>query len=207
MLKEELLTQTQQSAIKRLKSLLICFLFLVLFIACNEKQSTIDQEIMGLMIDKYAVLPPPPPSINANDTIVDAFVADSLKSLKLKIGVWTKMQNTIGESALNSIPKEYLTLYKKSKKENIIEDATPLISRKGHTTFIVDTLQVKKSMDFKGFDLLFNISKIYNNTSRNLAIFELGISQSRLSGSSAVYCLKKDNGSWKVETVIETVIW
>lgn len=82
-----------------------------------------------------------------------------------------------------------------------------MISEKGHQIILADTIELKKSKDFKNFDLLFWFSNFYLSEDRKKVLFILGVSQSRLAGSSAIYVLKKEDEKCMIEYYKEHEIW
>src|SRR5690554_5178066 len=162
------------------------------------------REIISTMVDKTAFALPPPPSLDDTTTTISTKVKDSLRQLKLKVAIYPVMESLAKEYKGNDIPKEYIDLI---NSKFVLYNTDGILSKKGHEIIIADTVELRNSMDFKNFDTLMRFSKIYFNEQGTKAIFELGVSQSRLAGSSALYCLKKENNIWKIEHTQELEIW
>lgn len=159
------------------------------------------------MVDhKAKPLPPQPSNLNIKDTKASRIsknVLDSLNSVKLKIAIFPTFHNL----------KDYEIEKKGPKGINIKnpQDFNLLIGKinsdKGHNIIIANTTELEKSVDFKDFDLLFNFSKFYFSNDNQYVFFVLGISRSKLAGSSAYYLLKKNNKKWDIEFIKEKFIW
>ncbi|MEC3906015.1 hypothetical protein VOI54_03240 [Tamlana sp. 2201CG12-4] len=180
-----------------MKNLIVLF-FIITIISCNNKtnSSSIDG-VISFMIDKKA-LPLPPAHINDSATVIDKKTIDSLLKIKLKVALYPTT-DIFSEKELKKIPEEYFDKF--SMNDNTFKKITlnGISSKKGHKVVLADATELKKSKDFKNFDLLFWFSDFYFSKDNQKVLFNLGVSRSRLAGSSSLYILKKENSQWKIE--------
>lgn len=186
----------------------ITYLLTIILCCCTPKKDEgyEKSEIISFMIDKLAFPLIPPPPENDFSMEFNKKLIDSLNKTKLKIGLYPILSSSLKDFESLGIPKEYNYLTKKDLQKGLIS-VSNIKSKKGHQIILVDTLQLRKTVDFDDIDLLFHFSNIYFNETKDRALFELGISTSRLAGSSAVYGLKKENGQWVIGYVKEIEIW
>ncbi|AKA36537.1 hypothetical protein [Flagellimonas lutaonensis] len=191
------------------------FVLLLIPIVINGCQAQIEnhlkkdeKEIVVKIIDKLSYVQPPPPP-NTNDAIygISDTMVDSIGRMKLKVAIYPIMGNEMEKSSIDKIPNEYQDLLKPEMEILHLENVKGLESKKGHTIMLADTQQLKKSMEFKNFDLLYNFSRIRFDENYTKAIFEVGVSRSRLAGNASIFCLKKVEGNWNIEHVIPTSEW
>ncbi len=186
------------------------FIFCCILLGCgpngNRKQLS-DERIMSVMVDKYAFPLPPPPPINKKESGLSKEIIDSLLSLRLKVAIYPVMENIINESELNKIPKVYQKLLDPGLTAFQIDDINGITSKKNHVIVLADTVELKKSMDFKNYDLLFRFSRILYDKDKTKAIFELGVSRSRLAGSAYILCMKREKDNWIVDYTVPTTEW
>lgn len=186
---------------------LIILLLVLLIIGCASKTGYSDiNEVISFMIDKKAFPMPPPPHINDTTTTISKKTADSLLKIKLKVALYPTL-GSFSEKEIKSIPKKYQDIFNIHNNSQEKIKLNELISEKGHQIILADTIELKKSKDFKNFDLLFWFSNFYFSEDHKKVLFILGVSQSRLAGSSAIYVLKKEDEKWMVEYYKEHEIW
>lgn len=189
-----------------MKKIIILFLVLVFFGCKHETNNKEVNEIISFMIDKKAFPLVPPPPINDTIKSVPKQVLDSLLSLKLKVALYPNL-NDLSQNEIKSIPKKYFNkIYIDGNSSQKIK-LNEVVSRKEHVIILADTIEIKKSKDFEHFDLLFWFSKFYFSEDNEYVSFSLGISRSRIAGSSALYILRKENDKWKIEYSKELEIW
>lgn len=190
-----------------MKNLIILFLVL-LITGCTSRTGSSDvNEIISFMIDKKALpLPPPPPIDDLTTTSVSQKVIDSLDKIKLKVALYPKLDGLL-EKEVKTIPEKYLGIFEIQNNTRKKINLNELSSEKGHQIILADTIELKKSKDFKNFDLLFWFSNFYFSKNKQKVLFSLGVSRSRLAGSSAIYVLNKEDGKWTVEYYKEHEIW
>jgi hypothetical protein len=184
-------------------------LFIVLsFVSCkNTNNNTTTNEIIAFIIDKKAwPLPPPPPIDDTTTTEISKKMLDSLFKIKLKVAVYPTLNN-FSEKEMKIIPEKYSTEFDlKNNSQNKIT-FNEFFSQKGHKIIVADTIEMKKYKDFQSFDLLFWFSNFYYSKDNQKILFSLGISRSRLAGSSALYVLKKEENTWVTEYFKNLAIW
>lgn len=163
-------------------------------------------EIISFMINTLAFPLIPPPSENDFSMEFNKKLIDSLNKTKLKIGLYPILSSSHKDFESLGIPKEYNYLTKKDLPKYQIS-VSNIKSKKGHHISLVDTHLLRKSIDFDDINLLFHFSNIYFNETKDRALFELGISTSRLAGSSAIYGLKRENERWTIDFIKNTEIW
>ena len=127
----------------------------------------------------------------------------------LKIWVHPEMEGLSKEYLSKLVPIEILSNFKQKDDSNkiIINNIANISSTKGHNITVADTVQLKETIDFNGADQLFNFSRIFYNEKQDALLIDIGISHSRLAGSSGVYYLKNNQGEWKIMDYYEGVIW
>ncbi|MFY0715212.1 hypothetical protein J1D01_16230 [Seonamhaeicola sp. NFXS20] len=181
-----------------MKNLIILF-FVLLITSCNHKTDCSDiNEVISFMIDKKAFPLPPPPPINDSTIIISKKIADSLLKIKLKVALYPTT-DFFSEKELIKIPEEYLDKFKILDNSPKKITLNGISSKKGHKIVIADTIELKKFKDFKDFDLLFWFSNFHFSKNNKKVLFNLGVSRSRLAGSSTLYILKKENNEWSIE--------
>lgn len=187
----------------------LIFVFCCILLGCgpNGNQKLPDERIMSAMVDKYAFPLPPPPPINREESALSKEIIDSLLSLKLKVAIYPVMEGIINESELNKIPKGYQKLLDPGLTALQIDDINEITSKKNHVIVLADTVELKKSKDFKNYDLLFRFSRIWYNKEKTMAVFELGVSRSRLAGSAYIFCMKREKDNWTVTYTVPTTEW
>ena len=187
----------------------VFILFIVLsIVSCKNTNNTTTNEIIAFMIDKKArPLPPPPPINDTTTTVISKKVMDSLFKIKLKVAVYPKLEELSKASLRHKLSDRYNKIFKDSILKPISIDLNGIYSNKGHNIILADTIEVKKSKDFKDFDQLFWFSNFYFSEDKQRVLFSLGISRSRLAGSSALYVLKKEENTWVTEYFKNLEIW
>lgn len=172
----------------------------------NDINSKEFKEVISFMIDKKAFPIPPPPPINDTTTTISKKTVDSLLKIKLKVGLYPTA-DIFSEKELKIIPEEYLDKF--NTNDNSFKEITlnGISSKKGHKIVLADTIKLKKHMDFKDYDFLFWFSNFYFSEDKQRVLFSLGISRSRLAGSSALYVLKKEENTWVIEYFKNLEIW
>ena len=189
-----------------MKNVIILF-FALSIVSCNNKTDNDNfNEIISFMIDKKAFPLIPPPALNDTTTVINKKMFDSLLQTKLKVGLYPIL-NSFSEKEIKSIPEKHLSLFNLQNNSQKKVTLNGLFSKKGHKVIIADTIEMKKSKDFKNFDLLFWFSNFYFSKDSQKVLFTLGVSRSRLAGSSTLYILKKENEKWIVEYSKEQEIW
>jgi hypothetical protein len=166
------------------------------------------EDVMAFIIDAKAFpIPPPPPPSALNDTtgawqLSKKFV-DSLKSVKLKIGVHPILEAPIfnDKISLVDIPDPYKKLISQfSTIEDIkISTVKNINAKSRHSVVLADTLILKGSRDWKEYDLVFKFSNVAFNRDYNKAALSVGLSSSALAGYGVFYLLEKTkSGEWVI---------
>lgn len=177
-------------------------------IQCNKSELTSnDRDIIASIIDKTARPLPPPPKQGTNDTIMSNKLIDSLKNVKLRVGIHPLMKVDIEKSGLKKTPVEFKSLVNGSLKSKYLYSLNGLKSNKGNIPIVADTLTLKNTCDFENFDLLFNFSRIWYDKTEKKAILEVGVSRSCMAGFSTIFCLEKKKNQWSIVKSIPTSIW
>lgn len=182
---------------------------IVLF-SCNTERTIPRNEIIGLMIDKYARKLPVPPAL---DEVAEREKKDSTcyyrdsTQIGMIIALHPILDSKVDHRGLNKIPKEYAEFVDVQRPPGHLESVREIGSTKGHNLIIADIHELSKSIAFSNFDMLFHFSNIWFNEENTKAVFELGISRSGLAGSSAIYCLEKQNTTWTTKAVVQTTEW
>ena len=191
----------------RYSILLICLIY---YSGCSQSQSidVLDKEIISEMIDRNSYPIPPPPPIGSNDTIIPQKLLDSLDKIRLKVAIYPLMIDEISESSNDELKTSvYYNIISSEKLETKkIGSLRGIVSKVGHSLILADTINIRNPTAFEELDLLLNFSRIKYNKDATKAVFELSVSRGRLNGSSAIYCLKKENGKWFIDLVVPTWI-
>lgn len=181
-----------------MRNLKILFIVLLIISCRNKTYNSNVNEIISFIVDKYAFPLIPPPPINDTNIEINKRVIDSLSKVKLVVALYPTL-NDFTDNQIKNIPDRYLNIIKMENTSDKRIKLNELFSRKGHKIILADTIQIKTSKDFQDFDLLFWFSKFYFSEDNNTVLFELGISRSRLAGSSSIYVLKKEANQWHVD--------
>lgn len=185
---------------------LVIIISVSLTLSCSDNtKSTQVNEVISFMIDKKA-FPLPPPPVGDTTIVMNEKTTDSLINVKLKVALYPKAE-ILSEKEFKRIPEEYkgvFNLEDNFKKKITLDGIT---SKKGHEVVIADTTELQKFKDFKDFDLLFWFSDFYFSEDNQKVLFILGVSRSRLWGSSSIYILKKEFEQWQIECAIPVSIW
>ncbi|WP_303318423.1 hypothetical protein Q4Q34_09995 [Flavivirga abyssicola] len=193
-----------------MRTYIVLILAFLCSLGCKKRAESVDvdiKEIIVTMVDKKSFPLPVPPSINDTTAVVSKRAIDSLLQVKLKVAIYpifSKISKSQNEKFYLSDDDELFAL---GKNDFHLQDLNGVQSKKGHQIILADTVQLKKSKDYKNFDLLFRFSNFSFSEDRQKAVFELGISRSHLAGSSAVYVLKKSEGEWIIEESVDKEIW
>jgi hypothetical protein len=177
-------------------------------IQCDSQElSPDDKKIIALMVDKFSLPLPPPPPLDSKDSVIPERIIDSLREVKMTIAIHPKMGSEINQSRMKEIPPEFKILVDTTFSIKYISSVKDIYSNKRHAIVLADTLELKKSYDFDDFDMLFSFSRIWYNTEKTKAVFELGVSRSRLWGFAMIFCLEKEKESWHLVKSIHTTMW
>ena len=190
-----------------MKKAIILIIILSIVSCKNTNNNAINNEVIAFMIDKKALPLPPPPPINDNSTtVISEKILDSLFKIKLKVAVYPTLDN-LSEKEMEVIPKKYAPEFDLHNNSQNKITLNGLSSQKEHIITVADTIEMKLSKDFQSFDLLFWFSNFYYSKDNQKVLFSLGVSRSRLAGSSALYVLKKEKNTWVVEYYKNLEIW
>lgn len=186
----------------------IILIIILSIVSCNNPNNNItNNEIVAFMIDKKArSLPPPPPINDTTTTVISEKILDSLFKIKLKVAVHPTLNN-LSEKEMKIISKKYSTEFDLLNNSQNRITLNGLSSQKGHKITVADTIEMKKYKDFQGFDLLFWFSNFYYSKDNQKVLFSLGVSRSRLAGSSALYVLTKEKKTWVIEYYKNLEVW
>jgi hypothetical protein len=191
---------------------------LFLILSCQKNQNNIFEknqiDLISDIINSQYALPPLPPL--PNDTITSWEMTqktiDSVKAVKLNVAIYPLFCKPRLDRGINlgQVDEEFKDLVKKfsdiefSKKIPIKD----IDDRSRHKVVLADTIVLKKSRDWKEYDLLLNISNISFNKNFDKAALDIGISRSALWGSGGLYLFKKDDeNKWKIIKYFEFEEW
>ncbi len=133
---------------------------------------------------------------------------DSLLKIKMTIAIYPIMEGGVDRFGLKKIPGEFKRLVDATGCCNIeIKSVEGILSSKNHSIILADTVELKKAYDFENFDLLYWFSEIWYNRKKTKAVFEVGISRSRLNGYSTIRCFEKKEGGWTMVKSVPTTMW
>jgi len=169
------------------------------------------EDVMAFIIDAKAFPipppPPPPPPSALNDTtgawqLSEKFV-DSLKSVKLKVGVHPILETPIFDDKISlvEIPDSYKKLIKQFPNiEDIkISSFKNINAKSRHSVVLADTLILKESRDWREYDMVFKFSNVAFSSDYNKAALSVGFSNSALAGYGVFYLLDKTkSGEWVI---------
>ncbi|WP_452230970.1 MULTISPECIES: hypothetical protein [unclassified Lacinutrix] len=201
-----------------MKQFLFVFGIFLLFFSCKEQDNFLEQNTESLIsyiinVKAYPLPPLPPlPSDTISSWKISAKVIDSLRDLKLRVGVYPILEKPILNNILNleGVDIEFTDLI---ENFNIIEvnnniNIEKINANSRHVITVADTLVLKKSKNWKDYDLLFRFSNISFNDSFNKAALRLGIGRSSLGGSGGLYLFKKDNtNNWQMVKYYQLEEW
>lgn len=205
-----------------MQSIRVFFTVIILslcFSSCNKKEiKSIDkniEEIVLLTINENSFPLPPPPKF-VGDSIVNSpknqKTLDSLRVVKLNVALYPSVNSfkITGDDYIKGNGESSENLLKKLSnivlKERINIDE---INKKSqHHILFADSTILKKSKDWKEYDLLFRFSEITLNSKEKSAKAYVGISRSALWGQAfEIVYEKDDNGKWNVVEKISKEIW
>lgn len=190
---------------------------LILLISCKKAENGDKQllknteDIITYIIESKAyALPPPPPQ---NDSVwkLTQEVKDSILNMKLNVAIYPVLNTPLSDNKdeLLKLDEEFQVLINnfsniKSSKNIPIES----INKKSrHRVILADTIILKKSRDWKEYDLLFYFSNISFNKNYDKAALGIGISRSSLWGSGGLFLLEKKGDNWETVKIIEKEEW
>lgn len=191
---------------------------LIFLISCKKVENSDNQllknteDIMSFIIESKAYALPPPPFPNGLDWKLTQEVKDSILNVKLNVAIYPILETPIlsnNKEELLKLDEEFQVLINnfsniKSSKNIPIES----INKKSrHRVILADTIILKKSRDWKEYDLLFYFTNISFNENYDKATLRIGISRSSLWGSGGLFLLEKKNNSWKTVKIIEKEEW
>ena len=209
------------------KTYIIILVFLTL-LSCKKNNDKIknNYHIISLIytnmlnqIDVLPPLPPPPPLIEGEysqkqrDSIDLSYLRlrEKLTSENLKKGLLKKEKKIIAISKefmqigdtnlkLNDDYSNLLTKLESVKKIKQIDISKIKTNRKDSIFYFNKNLLTKDSKEFNTFDFLVSFSQVIFNENYERAIVVGALSNSKLSGASIIYFLKKtENGCWIIE--------
>jgi len=208
------------------KTYIIILVFLTL-LSCKKNNDKIknNYHIISLiytnMLNQIDVLPPlpPPPLIEGEysqkqrDSIDLSYLRlrEKLTSENLKKGLLKKEKKIIAISKefmqigdtnlkLNDDDSNLLTKLESVKKIKEIDISKIKTNRKDSIFYFNKNLLTKDSKEFNTFDFLVSFSQVIFNENYERAIVVGAVSNSKLSGASIIYFLKKtENGCWIIE--------
>ena len=209
------------------KTYIIILVFLTL-LSCKKNNDKIknNYHIISLIytnmlnqIDVLPPLPPPPPLIEGEysrkqrDSIDLSYLRlrEKLTSENLKKGLLKKEKKIIAISKefmqigdtnlkLNDDDSNLLTKLESVKKIKEIDISKIKTNRKDSIFYFNKNLLTKDSKEFNTFDFLVSFSQVIFNENYERAIVVGAVSNSKLSGASIIYFLKKtENGCWIIE--------
>lgn len=209
------------------KTYIIILVFLTL-LSCKKNNDKIknNYHIISLtytnmlnQIDVLPPLPPPPPLIEGEysqkqrDSIDLSYLRlrEKLTSENLKKGLLKKEKKIIAISKefmqigdtnlkLNDDDSNLLTKLESVKKIKEIDISKIKTNRKDSIFYFNKNLLTKDSKEFNTFDFLVSFSQVIFNENYERAIVVGAVSNSKLSGASIIYFLKKtENGCWIIE--------
>ena len=193
----------------RLKVLKFLCLSVLLVQNSNCQTRTIEDDqkaIYTLVIDHLVrpFPPPPPPPPNSEFQPMTKRVSDSINSIRLKVAISPYFSFLKKRPTLKNID----TTYHKAVEVLFSEGNDFLItegllgSKKGHTLVIVseNELDERKRL-FQNFNELISLSRIVFDQNKNRAVVHIGRTlPGKLSGSTALYLLKKQDGEWIIDS-------
>jgi hypothetical protein len=169
-----------------------------LLISCK----TVDnQQIYSILItDKAKPLPPPPLPKKEKDTTVFLNSKNTVfkNNKKVSIAVYPnllelKINNTYNFNSLDNINVESYKSDKIFNKQNLSFANNNIILKILKNNEVNNTILV-----YKNYDWVLLFSDIIFNKTKNKAIVLVNSSTDKLSGSSTLYLLEKENGLWKI---------
>lgn len=193
-----------------MKNLILTICYCCILTSSCSQSNEIKKEdnlIMSKIIDDFSFPMPPPPQIGSEDTIIPNRIVDSLVKIKMNVAIYPLMESSIDEQGRKEIPKKFNKIINTSLKLKSITTIDEIISEKEHSIALADTIELKKSYDFNQFKLLYNFSRIWYNNDKTIAVLEVGVSKSKLSGYGTILCLEKIKGKWSTVKSIPTTTW
>lgn len=201
-----------------MKQFIFIFGIFSLILSCSVQDNLLEQNresLISYVIDKRAFpLPPLPPL--STDSIsswkISQKVIDSLRDLKFKVAIYPVLDKPTLNNVLNleDVDIEFKDLI---NNFNIIEvnnniHIENINANSKHRVMLADTFILKKSRNWKEYDLLFRFSNISFNKTFSKAAFRLGIGRSSLGGNEGIYLFEKDSVSnWNMVKYYQLEEW
>ena len=199
-----------------IKNFFYILAFALIILSCSKNVNHLEkeniEEIISVIINKKS-FPLPPPPIFLGDSIVnviDKKTIDSLKSVNLTVAIYPIVNslllnvNELTQSQKNNKTERLLDVRLKNKVNiNLINKMSQ------HNIIFGDTIILKKSKDWKEYDLLYYFSNISLSSNLDYAKVSVGVSRSALWGQGYDLYLKKEKneGKWVIEKTIEGEVW
>lgn len=199
-----------------IKNFFYILAFALIILSCSKNVNHLEkeniEEIISVIINKKS-FPLPPPPIFLGDSIVnviDKKTIDSLKSVNLTVAIYPIVNslllnvNELSQSQKNNKTERLLDVRLKNKVNiNLINKMSQ------HNIIFGDTIILKKSKDWKEYDLLYYFSNISLSSNLDYAKVSVGVSRSALWGQGYDLYLKKEKneGKWVIEKTIEGEVW
>ncbi len=196
--------------VNKMKNLFLTILSICFFVSSCAQENEImkeDYKIISKIIDEFTYPLAPPPLIGSADTIIPKAKLDSLLRIKMVVAIDPAMESSINKKGSDDMAKTFESIIDTSLPSKIIKNIDEILSEKEHLVKLADTVDFKESYDFEQFDVLYNFSRIWYNKDETRAVFEVGISRSKLYGSSIIICLEKIDGEWSIIKSIPTTTW
>ncbi|WP_343486385.1 hypothetical protein [Allomuricauda sp. d1] len=206
-----ILEELQKLILKFVSKFKLVCIFLVIFslpIRCHlQELAKEDKQIISLIVDKLSFPLAPPPPLKSTNTDTAEVEIDSLLNTKMVIAIYPFMRSTFDESGKNKLPEAFKKIIDMSLPTKPIKSLDGILSTKGHTIILADTVELKSRDYFEKFNLLYDFSRIWYNKNRTKAVVEVGLSRSKLNGFSTIFCFDKYNDEWSVTESIATTTW
>lgn len=172
--------------------------FLLVITSCQNKINDVEkqniEEIISLTINRLSFPLPPPPNFigdSIKNSVINQKTRDSLNAIKMKIALYPNIEG----STLSILLEDEI-------------DINSINNLSQHEIIFADTIILKKSRDWKEYDLLFMFSDISFNKKFSRAKASIGVSRSALWGQGYdINYKKEENGKWTIERSILKEKW
>lgn len=188
---------------QRIREIILVIVLIMFVYSCNVENRELDsdiEEVISLSIEKFSFPLLPLPK-KVNDSLIFEpieSIKDSLANVKLNIAIYPIIDKVKIEGENEIVRKK---LFISTNTIHKIDEGSR------HILIPADTVLLKKSKDWKEYDLLYRFTKFEFNSKMDSCKIYLGVSRSALWGQAYEVYLERKIDNWKIIKTIQKEKW
>jgi hypothetical protein len=188
---------------QRIKEIILVIGLTMFFISCNVANRELDrniEEVISLSIEKFSFPLLPLPKMINDSLIFEPIesIKDSLANVKMNIAIYPIIDKVKIEGENEIVRKK---IFLSANTIHKINESSK------HILIPADTVFLKKSKDWKEYDLLYRFTKFEFNFKMDSCKVYLGVSRSALWGQAYEVHLERKIDNWKITETIQKEKW